>query len=95
MYLFFLATLKGVSGDDDLPERDDLGERRWKHELRVLAGAGLKSVDDDDLPENEPDSDGADVNGNRETENSEDDFYNQVKQKRAAKRAVKAGKYSR
>uniref|UniRef100_A0A7C9DSV9 Sas10 C-terminal domain-containing protein n=1 Tax=Opuntia streptacantha TaxID=393608 RepID=A0A7C9DSV9_OPUST len=88
-------TRKGVSGDDDLPERDDLGERRWKHELRVLAGAGLKSVDDDDPPENEPDSDGADVNGNRETENSEDDFYNQVKQKRAAKRAVKAGKYSR
>lgn len=88
-------TRKGFSGDDDLPERDDLGERRWKHELRVLAGAGLKSVDDDDQPENVPDSDGADGEGNRETDDSEDDFYNQVKQKRAAKQTMKAGKYYR
>lgn len=78
--------LKVVSGDDDLPKRDDIGERRRKHELRVLAGAGLnKSADEEDAYMVEDDGDGE----------SEDEFYKQVKNDRAAKLAAKAEIYSR
>lgn len=91
--------MKGVSGDDDLPERDDLGERRWKHELRVLAGAGIKSKDYDDAElENEPESlggNGADAGESDEDSGSEDDYYNLIKQQREAKLKLKADKYSR
>lgn len=90
---------KTVSGDDDLPQRDDIGERRRKFELRVLAGAGVKSEEDgrnesgafasDD--DNEDDKkDMVDNDGE-----SEDEFYKQVKQKQQAKRAAKAEIYSR
>ncbi|KAK3221071.1 hypothetical protein Dsin_015041 [Dipteronia sinensis] len=89
---------KVISGDDDLPKRDDIGERRRKHELRVLAGAGIKSKDDDD--------DAGDelgtlimmkmVTWRREIQvESEDEFYKQVKQQRAAKLAAKAEIYTR
>ncbi|KAL0290156.1 UNVERIFIED_CONTAM: Something about silencing protein 10 [Sesamum calycinum] len=55
---------KVISGDDDLPKRDDIGERRRKHELRVLAGAGITSVDDVEGETGNLSSDGAaDVNG--------------------------------
>ncbi|GMH11923.1 hypothetical protein Nepgr_013764 [Nepenthes gracilis] len=85
-----------ASGDDDLPKRDDLGERRRKHELRVLAGAGIESIDDD--VENYPGNCGgggdaeADSGGTGE---SEDEFYKQVKLQRAEKLAAKSEKYSR
>ncbi|XP_047150662.1 something about silencing protein 10 isoform X2 [Vigna umbellata] len=95
---------KVVSGDDDLPKRDEIGERRRKHELRVLAGAGIKTEDDDDSDRDDqmggdlgPDEvedadDDDDDNGSGDSEN---EFYKQVEQLRAAKLAAKAEAYSR
>ncbi|TXG72718.1 hypothetical protein EZV62_001297 [Acer yangbiense] len=88
--------IKVISGDDDLPRRDDIGERRRKHELRVLAGAGIKSEDDDagdELGTPISDEDGDMEDG--DTGESEDEFYKQVKQQRAAKLAAKAEIYTR
>ncbi|WVZ26128.1 hypothetical protein V8G54_004672 [Vigna mungo] len=93
---------KVVSGDDDLPKRDEIGERRRKHELRVLAGAGIKTEDDDDSdrddqmggdlgPDEVEDADDDDVGSG----DSENEFYKQVEQLRAAKLAAKAEAYSR
>lgn len=88
---------KVVSGDDDLPKRDDISERRRKHELRVLAGAGIKTEDDDDddqmgdLGSHEVADEEEDV----ESGDSENEFYKQVEQLRAAKLAAKAATYSR
>ncbi|CAH9120820.1 unnamed protein product [Cuscuta epithymum] len=92
---------KVISGDDDLPKRDDVGERRRKHELRVLAGAGIKSAEDDDndVEEDEEsaghtsDDGGADANGG-ETD-SDLEFYKQVEKKHSEKVATKQNKYSR
>ncbi|XP_061988204.1 protein THALLO isoform X2 [Rosa rugosa] len=85
---------KIVSGDDDLPQRDDIGERRRKHELRVLAGAGIRS--EDDAGENDTISDDGDIEmEDSEAGDSEDDFYEQAKQNRAAKLAAKADIHSR
>jgi len=89
-----------VSGDDDLPKRDEIGERRRKHELRVLAGAGIKTEDDDDNDEDDqmggnlgPDEvEDADDVGSGDSEN---EFYKQVEQLQAAKLAAKAEAYSR
>ncbi|XVE90001.1 hypothetical protein DITRI_Ditri20bG0041500 [Diplodiscus trichospermus] len=90
---------KVVSGDDDLPKRDDIGERRRKHELRVLAGAAVKSEDDHGGEYDTFEDDGGmpvEENGDtEETEDSEDEFYKQVKQQRDAKLAAKAEKYTR
>ncbi|KAI7758228.1 hypothetical protein M8C21_018750 [Ambrosia artemisiifolia] len=85
-----------VSGDDDLPTRDDIGERRRKHEMRVLTNAGIHS-DDDDLQQNdheapEDDEDGETEDGDTD---SESDLYEQTKLKRDAKLAAKSQKYSR
>ncbi|RCV12495.1 hypothetical protein SEVIR_2G283801v4 [Setaria viridis] len=71
---------KFVSGDDDLPKRDNVGERRRKHELRVLSRVGANSVEyDHELPE---DGDG-----------SEDEFYQDVKRQRTEKLSFKNEKY--
>ncbi|KAL7219600.1 hypothetical protein ACSBR2_012622 [Camellia fascicularis] len=91
---------KVVSGDDDLPQRDDIGERRRKLELRVLAGAGIKSGDDvDDGPGNLESDGDTDMEEEDEEEGgefeSDDEFYKQVKQQRDAKLAAKAGMYGR
>ncbi|KVI08438.1 Sas10 C-terminal domain-containing protein [Cynara cardunculus var. scolymus] len=85
-----------ISGDDDLPKRDDIGERRRKHEMRVLASAGVQS--DDDLQDDEPgtleDDEVNDTNEDGGTD-SESDLYKEIKIKRDAKLAAKAQKYSR
>ncbi|KAL9245001.1 hypothetical protein vseg_018711 [Gypsophila vaccaria] len=92
---------KGISGDDDLPERDDLGERRWKHELRVLSRAGINSNNDAAPLENEPESlsdSGDDVveDVGEDAENgSGDDFYDSIKRQRDLKLRMKAEKFSR
>ncbi|XP_019165891.1 PREDICTED: something about silencing protein 10 isoform X3 [Ipomoea nil] len=86
---------KVISGDDDLPKRDDIGERRRKHELRVLAGAGINSADDVEDESADLSSDGADeVDANGETD-SDLEFYKQVEKKLSAKVAAKEEKYSR
>lgn len=86
---------KVVSGDDDLPKRDDIAERRRKHELRILAMAGVISRDDDDedydnLGINTVETD---LQENEELE-SEDEFYRKVKKQRAEKLTAKAELYS-
>ncbi|XP_058196143.1 protein THALLO isoform X4 [Rhododendron vialii] len=82
---------KIISGDDDLPKRDDIGERRRKHELRVLAGAGVESGDE---VGDGPGTLGSDEDKNMEfgESESEDDLYKQVKQQRASKLAAAKSK---
>lgn len=88
---------KVVSGDDDLPKRDDIGERRRKHELKVLAGAGIIPEDDARaaLGTSENDDDDDDMDEDENSGESEDEFYKQVKEQRAAKLAAKAEIYTR
>lgn len=96
MPTLFLLFCKVVSGDDDLPKKDDIGEKRRKHELQVLARAGVESEDgagyDIDAAESNED---VEMDEDDETEDSEDEFYKQVKQQRAAKLAAKAEIHSR
>ncbi|GLT53881.1 hypothetical protein SLA2020_271190 [Shorea laevis] len=96
---------KVVSGDDDLPKRDDIGERRRKHELRVLAGAGIESENGVEDEVGNVDADGdevgtVDADGDTDMEDgdivdSEVEYYKQVEKRRAAKLAAKAEMYSR
>lgn len=73
---------KLISGDDDLPEKEDLGERRRRHETLSYG----KSPSPDDV---------SNKTGNDDLEGSEDEFYREVKQQRAAKLAAKEETYSR
>ena len=61
----------------------------------MLAGAGIKSEDDvvDEVDNFEVDGD-ADM-GDGDTGDSEDEYYKQAEQRRAAKLAAKAEMYSR
>ncbi|RLN24786.1 something about silencing protein 10-like isoform X2 [Panicum miliaceum] len=73
---------KFVSGDDDLPKRDNIGERRRKHELHILSRVGANSLeveDDHELPE--------------DIDYSEEDFYQDVKRQRTEKQLIKNEKY--
>ncbi|XP_038875489.1 something about silencing protein 10 isoform X2 [Benincasa hispida] len=85
---------KVISGDDDLPTRDDIGERRRKYELQMLARAGVESKNGTSVPESNSDSDDGVLKGNGEVD-SEDELYKQVKRQRAAELAAKAEIYSR
>jgi hypothetical protein len=83
------VSLQAVSGDADLPVREDLGERRRNYEIQQAAKASVTNDTDD--------SDGkAEGNGQDEDKDpEEDDFYMQAKQLKEAKQAAKAAKYSR
>ncbi|WJX44316.1 hypothetical protein P8452_31306 [Trifolium repens] len=99
-----MKKLKVASGDDDLPKRDLFGERRRKHENRVMAGAGVRNEDDNgdgdindgddqmgDLESDEVDDEEEDTESGGDPEN---EFYKQAEKLRAAKRASKAATYS-
>lgn len=89
-----------VSGEDDLPVRDDIGERRRKHELRVLSREGSGLMDDNDMAVEHEDPETKDLNMDQDgsdddidigkSEDSEDDFYKQAKGDIASKKSVKA-----
>ncbi|KAK4709514.1 hypothetical protein R3W88_030439 [Solanum pinnatisectum] len=89
-----VARPKIISGDDDLPKRDDIGERRRKHELRVLAGAGVEPTDDvnnepgDHASDDVATSDGSEMDSDME-------FYREVEKQHSAKLAAKEKMYSR
>ncbi|PKU65051.1 hypothetical protein MA16_Dca004666 [Dendrobium catenatum] len=91
-----LKSIAVVSGDGDLPKRDDIAERRRKHELRVLARARVISTDDGDEGYDNPgiNTVGADFQENEELE-SEDEFYRKVKTQRVEKLNAKSELYSR
>ncbi|CAD6246134.1 unnamed protein product [Miscanthus lutarioriparius] len=87
-----------VSGDDDLPKRDNIGERRRKHELRVLSRVGANSVEDHDLPDGDASEDDASEDDQELPEGgdaSEDGFYEDVKRQRTEKLSIKNALYSR
>lgn len=90
-----VARSKVISGDDDLPKRDDIGERRRKHELRVLAGAGVEPSDD--VVKDEPgDHASDDVATSDDGEMDSDmEFYREVEKQHSAKLAAKEKMYSR
>ncbi|AES90257.1 putative sas10 domain-containing protein [Medicago truncatula] len=91
-----LKKLKVASGDDDLPKRDAIGERRERHEKRVMAGAGVTIEDDNDDDDQMDDLVSHEV-GEEDIESggdSENEFYKQVEKLQAAKRAAKAVTYS-
>ena len=85
---------KIISGDDDLPKRDDIGERRRKHELRVLAGAGVEPTDDVNHETGDHASDDVATSDDSEMD-SDMEFYREVEKQHSAKLAAKEKMYSR
>lgn len=92
-----------ASGDDDLPKRDGILNRRRQHEVRVLAGASVKTEDDKGDDDDQMTDLGAHkVDDKKVTESGgdpENEVYKQAETllaaKRAAKSAAKAATHSR
>lgn len=81
-YLVHCLDLQISTGDADLPFRDDLGDRRRKHEIQM----SNKAVDmQEDDKEEEDDT---------KPEPEEDEFYKQARLLKEAKKAAKLAKYS-
>lgn len=80
----FSTAAQIISGDADLPVREDLGDRRRKLEIQKTNKelANMDDADDnvDDSIPNEPE---------------EDEFYKQARLLKEAKEAAKQAKYSR
>lgn len=79
-----------ASGDDDLPKRDDIGERRRKHELRVLGRIGADNDNDEDGDhdnniDNDDEHDDASDDDVPDEDASEDEFYKEAKRKHTEK----------
>ncbi|TMW93285.1 hypothetical protein EJD97_011923 [Solanum chilense] len=89
-----VARPKIISGDDDLPKRDDIGERRRKHELRVLAGAGVEPTDGVNDEPGDHASDDVATSDDSEMD-SDMEFYREVEKQHSAKLAAKEKMYSR
>lgn len=81
-YLVHCLGLQISTGDADLPFRDDLGDRRRKHEIQMSNKAVDMQQDD-----NEEDD-------NTKPEPEEDEFYKQARLLKEAKKAAKLAKYS-
>ncbi|KAG9446734.1 hypothetical protein H6P81_012862 [Aristolochia fimbriata] len=89
---------KVVSGDDDLPARDDIGERRRKYELKVLAKAGVQTMDVGDSDDEPRGRDVATMDVDEvfnDSQESEDDFYKEAKRQRTEKLLAKDARYAR
>ncbi|KAJ4828099.1 hypothetical protein Tsubulata_034463 [Turnera subulata] len=91
-----------ISGDDDLPKRDGIGERRMKFEMGALARTGVtfedaagNELDDEHVDEASDTDEDGDEEEDGNSGDSGDEFYKQVEQQRAAKRAAKAQIYTR
>lgn len=80
---FIIWVVQIISGDSDLPVREDLGDRRRNHDIQKSNKA--LAMDDNEG------SDG----GAERVEPEEDEFYKQARLLKEAKQAAKAAKYSR
>ena len=87
-YDYVLAT-QLASGDDDLPKRESIGEKRRKYDLRAVPESDAGQMIDDNA---DKDADTKFEDGEIE---GEDEFYQQVKRQRLTNLSAKAALYTR
>lgn len=80
----FSTAAQIISGDADLPVKEDLGDRRRKLEIQKT-NKEIAKMDDSDH----------DVDDSKSNEPVEDEFYKQARLLKEAKEAAKQAKYSR